>query len=128
MKKLFLFSLLNLLFLSLAFGQTDVEPIKYQPEVMPEFVGGSEAMAAFMVKNMKYPEAAQKAGTVGTIYVQFTIEKDGKVSEATVLRGGDPLLVAEALRVINSMPNWKPGQHEGKTVRTSMALPVKFEL
>ena len=128
MKKIFLFSIISLLFAGASFAQTQVEPIKYQPDVQPEFVGGMDAMLTYINKNMNYPEAAKKAGIEGTIYVQFNIEKDGKVTEAIALRGVDANLVAEALRVISAMPNWTPGEHEGKVVRTSMTLPVKFEL
>ncbi len=128
MKKIFLFSILSLLFVGASFAQTQVEPIKYQSDVQPEFVGGMDAMMSYMGENLKYPEAAKNAGIQGTIYVQLTIEKDGKVTEAIAVRGGDADLVAEALRVISEMPNWTPGQHEGKLVRTSMTLPVKFTL
>jgi periplasmic protein TonB len=128
MKKLFLLSLLSFLFVAPSFAQTEVEPIKYQPDLQPEFVGGMDALLVYMQENVVYPEAAKNAGVQGTIYVQFTIEKDGKVTEAMVMRGGDPALVTESLRVINNMPAWTAGQHEGKVVRTSMTLPVKFTL
>lgn len=97
-------------------------------EYMPEFPGGMEGILGYIAKNIKYPEEAQKKGIKGRVVAQFIVNTDGHLSDFKVLRGVDPQLDAEALRVIQSMPKWTPGKHEGKIVPVYYTLPVIFEL
>jgi TonB family protein len=105
------------------------EPVYEMVKTMPEYVGGFGALSEYLVSNIKYPEDALKKGTTGTVYISFIIENDGKISNASVLKGVDPQLDAEALRVVAGMPAWKPGLNdEGKPVNVKFVLPIKFAL
>ncbi|WP_297272859.1 energy transducer TonB [uncultured Bacteroides sp.] len=98
-------------------------------EQMPEYPnGGMAGLMQFLSKNIKYPTIAQENGTQGRVTVQFVVNKDGSIVDAKVLRGVDPYLDKEALRVINSMPKWKPGMQRGKPVRVKYTVPVMFRL
>lgn len=98
-------------------------------EQMPEFPnGGMAGLMQFLSKNIKYPTIAQENGTQGRVTVQFVVNKDGSIVDAKVLRGVDPYLDKEALRVINSMPKWKPGMQRGKPVRVKYTVSVMFRL
>jgi TonB family protein len=97
-------------------------------EQMPEYSGGEDALFAYLGKNMKYPENAKKDSISGTVYVSFVINNKGKVTDAKILRGISPLLDQEALTVIQNMPDWQPGKHEGKEVSVMYNLPVRFQL
>lgn len=104
------------------------EPVYDVVEVMPEFPGGMHALLDFIEKNIRYPEVARKNGIQGRVIVKVVIDKDGSVTEPTVIRSVDPSLDKEALRVIGLMPKWKPGMQRGKAVKVSYALPVTFKL
>lgn len=97
-------------------------------EVMPEFPGGPQALAAYVASNVAYPEAARRSGAEGTVYVHFVVATDGTVTEVKVPRPVNPELEAEAMRVVKAMPNWKPGQQAGAAVPVLMTLPVAFKL
>ena len=97
-------------------------------EQMPEFPGGIEELMNFVKKAVVYPADALKKGIQGKVYVTFVINKDGSISDAKIGRGVDPLLDAEAIRVVNSLPKWKPGRQSGKDVRVSYTLPINFAL
>jgi len=97
-------------------------------EKMPEFPGGNEAMSKFMVQNIKYPESAKKAGIQGTVYVSFIVNSEGNVTKAEIQKSVSPELDAEALRVVNTMPVWTPGEQKGEKVSVHLTLPVKFKL
>ncbi len=97
-------------------------------EEQPMFPGGMEEMMKFLQQNIKYPTEAQEQGKQGRVIVQFVVNKDGSISNDTVVRSVDPLLDAEALRVVRSMPNWIPGKQRGKEVRVRFTLPVSFRL
>ena len=97
-------------------------------EVMPEFPGGEQALFSFLRTNVHYPTVALEAGIQGTVYVKFVVMQDGRISEARILRGVSRDLDAEALRVVNAMPNWKPGVQDGKPVRVQYNLPLRFTL
>ena len=97
-------------------------------EEQPMFPGGMEEMMKFLQQNMKYPKEAQDQGKQGRVIVQFVVNKDGSISNDTIVRSVDPLLDAEALRVVRSMPNWTPGKQRGKEVRVRFTLPVTFRL
>ena len=98
-------------------------------EQMPEFPnGGMAGLMQYLSKNIKYPTIAQENGTQGRVTVQFVVNKDGSIVDAKVLRGVDPYLDKEAVRVIMGMPKWKPGMQRGKPVRavsyTHLTLPT----
>lgn len=100
----------------------------YVIEEKPEFPGGNEVLMSWIAKNIKYPEIAKENGVQGKVFVQFVIGKDGKVTDVTVIRGVDPSLDKEAVRVIQSMPPWKPGKQRGKPVKVSFQIPINFKL
>lgn len=98
-------------------------------EQMPEFPnGGMAGLMQYLSKNIKYPTIAQENGTQGRVTVQFVVNRDGSIVDAKVLRGVDPYLDKEAIRVISSMPKWKPGMQRGKAVRVKYTVPVMFRL
>ena len=98
-------------------------------EQMPEFPdGGMAGLMQYLSKNIKYPTIAQENGTQGRVTVLFVVNKDGSIVDAIVLRGVDPYLDKEALRVIGTMPKWKPGMQRGKPVRVKYTVPVMFRL
>ncbi len=96
--------------------------------VQPEFVGGMDALVKFLSENIKYPEKAKSESVSGKVYVSFIVSKSGKVKEAKVLRGVNAEIDAEALRVINAMPDWTPGTKNGETAEVTMTLPISFQL
>lgn len=97
-------------------------------EEMPEFPGGELALRTYLAQSIKYPVIAQENGVQGKVYVTFVVDKDGSISDATVARGVDPSLDQEALRVVNSLPKWKPGKQRGQPVRVSYTVPINFVL
>ena len=97
-------------------------------EQMPTFKGGDAALMKYLSENIKYPEAAEKAGEQGRVVVNFIVEKDGAVSNVKVARSVTPTLDAEAVRVIKAMPKWVPGKQDGKLVRVKYNVPVSFRL
>ena len=97
-------------------------------EEMPEFPGGIPELMTFLSKNVKYPTTAQEKGVQGRVIVQMVIEKDGSITDAKVAKGVDPLLDKEALRVVSTMPNWKPGKQRGQAVRVKYTVPISFKL
>ena len=97
-------------------------------EDQPEFPGGNEAMIEFLSNNIKYPAEATEKGIEGRVIVNYVVEKDGSISEVQIVRGVDPMLDSEAIRVVESMPNWKPGKQRGKEVRVRFTLPIIFKL
>lgn len=98
-------------------------------ENMPEFPdGGMPGLMKYLSANIRYPEAAHKAGTQGRVTVQFVVGKDGSIGNVSILRGVDPALDAEAIRVISGMPKWKPGTQKGEPVNVKYTVPVMFRL
>jgi len=97
-------------------------------ESRPEFVGGKQAMYKYLQENIKYPELAKKAGTQGTVSVDFIVEKNGEISSVKIKEGIGDGCDEEAMRVIQNMPNWTPGQQRGEAVRVAYSLPIKFNL
>ncbi len=94
----------------------------------PSFPGGKEEMLRFIERNLKYPSEAKDAGIVGTVYIAFSVDTDGSLSDFSVLRGTHSSLDEEALRIAQLMPKWEPGKNEGKVLKASSIMPVKFEL
>lgn len=97
-------------------------------EEMPEFPGGMNELLKYLAKSIKYPVIAQENGIQGRVICAFVVNRDGSIVDAEVLRGVDPSLDKEALRVINAMPKWKPGKQRGKPVRVKYTVPVTFRL
>lgn len=97
-------------------------------EQQPLFPGGHAALMKYLSENTKYPVVAQENGVQGRVTVQFVVEKDGSISDVHVLRGVDPSLDKEAVRVVKSMPRWTPGKQNGITVRVNYRVPVLFRL
>lgn len=112
------------------------EPPKHEEENMvfdiveqqPMFPGGQTALMKYLSEHTKYPVVAQENGVQGRVTVQFVVEKDGSISDVHVLRGVDPSLDKEAVRVVKSMPRWTPGKQNGINVRVNYRVPVLFRL
>ncbi len=97
-------------------------------EEMPKFPGGDAELLKFIAKSIKYPVIAQENGIQGRVICSFVVNRDGSVVDAEVLRGVDPSLDKEALRVIATMPKWTPGKQRGKPVRVKYTVPITFRL
>jgi protein TonB len=103
----------------------DTAYVEYR--VMPQFNGGMQALREYLNRNLKYPVDARKAGIEGSVRVRFMIGKDGTISDLVVTQG-HPLLIPEALRVVQKMPPWIPGKMEGELTKFTYILPVTFRL
>ena len=97
-------------------------------EVMPVFPGGQTALAQYIASHLKYPTVAQENGIQGRVFVSFVVGEDGYVEDVQVIKGVEPMLDKEALRVIQSLPRWTPGNQQGKPVRVKYTVPVTFAL
>ncbi len=97
-------------------------------EEMPQFPGGEGELLKFIARSIKYPVIAQENGIQGRVICAFVVNRDGTVVDAEVLRGVDPSLDKEALRVIGTMPKWTPGKQRGKPVRVKYTVPITFRL
>ena len=91
-----------------------------------EFPGGMSGLQEFLAKNVKYPEDCAVEGTQGKVYVEFVIEKNGKISNVKIKRGVYPSLDKESMRVIGLMPKWKPAKNRGQKVRTKYICPINY--
>jgi len=109
-------------------AQTDPTMDLSQVDVQPEFPGGMEAMYAYMLNTVQYPEQAAKDKLEGKVYVQFIVGSDGKVEDVTLRHGVRHDIDTEAMRSVASMPNWTPGQKDGHAVATRFIIPVVFAL
>jgi periplasmic protein TonB len=108
--------------------EQDEQQVFFIVEDMPEFPGGELALRKYISNAVKYPVIAQENGIQGKVYVTFVVGKDGGVQDARIARGVDPSLDKEALRVVNTLPKWKPGKQRGKPVRVSYTVPINFQL
>jgi len=97
-------------------------------EEMPAFPGGEQKLMEYVAKNIKYPQIARETGIQGRVFVGFVVEPDGSISNVKLLRGIGGGCDEEAMRVIKSLPKWKPGKQRGKAVRVSYQIPVFFKL
>ena len=98
-------------------------------EEIPQFPdGGTAGLLQYLGKNIKYPTIPQENGTQGRVTVQFVVNKDGSIVDVKVIRGVDPYLDKEAVRVISTMPKWIPGKQRGVPVRCKFTVPVTFKL
>jgi protein TonB len=102
------------------------EPPETWTEIMPEFPGGSEALNAFLTREIQYPELARNTGITGTVLIEFVVEKDGRVSNAKVKVPLFPECDKEAVRGVMAMPKWNPGKKNGRPVRCFYQVPVTF--
>ena len=148
MKKNFLFVAMSLLALVGCFGCSETaeeekavaevsmaetpsaesEKVMDVAEVMPEFPGGMKALLGFLGKNIAYPKESLEKDEQGRVVCRFVIAKDGTISDVEVVRSVSAALDNEAIRVIKSMPKWKPGMNKGKPVAVQYTLPVQFKL
>ncbi len=106
----------------------NAEKPEFGVEVMPQFPGGENALMAFIKNNLRYPHNSAKVGIEGRVIIRFVVTKTGKVSDIKVIRGLDAACDAEAVRVINLMPNWIPGIQKGKPVNVYYTLPFVYKL
>lgn len=109
----------------------EIMPIEKTPknvDIMPQFPGGEYALRSFMTSNVRYPENAQRNSIQGKVFVNFVVDRAGNAVNAKVVRRIHPLLDAEAVRVVQSLPQWIPAQQNGRNVRVSYTVPVNFVL
>jgi len=105
------------------------EEVFFIVEDMPSFQGkGQEGFREWIAQNLRYPEIAAENGISGRVYVQFAVNSKGEVVDAVVVRGVDPALDKEAIRVIMSSPKWEPGKQRGKPVKVQFTFPINFVL
>lgn len=104
------------------------ETIHVAVEENPEFPGGTAALMEYLHRNIKYPAICRENNIQGRVLVSFVVNKDGSIVDVEVVRGVNPSLDKEAVRVISQMPNWTPGRQLGRAVRVRYSLPVYFRL
>jgi TonB family protein len=110
-------------------GSDEKEDVYTKVANMPEYPGGMDALVAFLVKNIKYPEKAKKDTVTGVVHVCFIVETDGSVTHVKAKQGIGSGCDEEAVRVVSMMPKWKPGsEKDGKPVRVQFVLPINFTL
>ena len=97
-------------------------------ENMPEFPGGDAGLRKYIQNNVKYPPIAKEYNITGKVYVSFIVDKSGSVTDVKIVRGVDKSLDAEAVRVVKSLPKYKPGKQRGKAVRVMFTIPINFTL
>ncbi|HEY3402367.1 MAG TPA: energy transducer TonB [Ohtaekwangia sp.] len=97
-------------------------------EQQAEFTGGYEAMAKFLQKNLKYPAAPRRMGIEGSVFVGFVVDREGNISDISIVKGIHADCDKEAIRVVKMMPPWKPGKQNGRAVKSRFVLPIKFKL
>jgi TonB family protein len=99
-----------------------------QVDEQAEFPGGMPAFARYLQDHLKYPEAAQKVNASGKVYIQFIVQQDGNATDFTVLKSAGYGMDEEAIRVLQSIPKWEAGVHQGKKVNSRFVVPIKFEI
>ncbi len=97
-------------------------------ENMPEFPGGDAGLMKYIQNNVKYPPIAKEYNITGKVYVSFIVDKSGSVTDVKIVRGVDKSLDAEAVRVVKSLPKYKPGKQRGNAVRVMFTIPINFTL
>jgi periplasmic protein TonB len=105
-----------------------VDEIIINPEIMPEFPGGTPALFRYFAQNLRYPPQELRLGIQGTVYVGFVVERNGSISNVNIARGVSVGFDEEALRVVRNMPLWKPGKMGNSPVRVSYSVPISFKL
>ena len=106
----------------------DKNGVYKNPEVMPEFPGGTIALLEFIAKNIRYPESAKASGIEGRVICSFVVGKDGQTRDVKLVRSLDPALDKEAMRVLSEQPRWTPGRHKGESVACLFTVPVSFRI
>jgi TonB family protein len=96
--------------------------------VKASFKGGMDQYIAYFIKEVKYPETAKKQNLSGKVFVEFTVKKDGSISDSNIQKSTTEIFNKEALRVVNAMPKWNPATKEGKAVNSKMVVPIQFKL
>jgi len=114
--------------IEVAIVEDDEDVIFVVVEDPPSFPGGQAAMMRWLGDNIRYPVVAQESGIQGRVILQFVVNTDGSIVDVQVVRGVDPSLDREAVRVVNAMPRWSPGRQRGQAVRVKFTLPVVFRL
>jgi protein TonB len=105
------------------------DAIYQEVDEMPVFPDGDKALISFVSNNTSYPEAAKENGITGRVMVKFVVEKDGSVSNVEIIKSVDPLLDAEAVRVVSTLPDFSsPGKKSGNPVRVQYVIPITFAL
>ena len=109
------------------------DPVFDYAEQRPYFLGGDAAMMQWLNENIRYPVEAFQQGIQGRVVVQFIVERNGSISNVQVVENArgvvnNPYLNAEAIRIVQAMPNWQPARHGGETVRVRFTLPMTFRL
>ena len=97
-------------------------------EDMPFFPGGDAALLKFIAENVTYPPIAKENGITGVVYVSYVVDKDGSIKDVKVVRGADPFLDKEAMRVVKTLKGYKPGKQRGKPVPVQFTIPIRFVL
>ncbi len=130
MKKLVCILTMTVFSVTIAFAQkTDKsKPVFEQVDQTPEFPGGMPAMFDFIGKNLKYPKEAREKKIEGTVFLKLIVEEDGSIIETAILKSLGHGCDEELTRVVKAMPKWSPGRKDNEPVRTSLVLPVLFEL
>lgn len=128
MKKLLL--LLAFFSFQFAYAQTKdtTDMILLEAEIMPEFVGGDEAMYDYIGSNLNYPKFAKRKKMEAKVLVRFAIMQDGTTDHIEILSKTPEIFNVEVIKVIKSMPKWKPGMQDGKLVPVYYSIPVSFKL
>lgn len=108
--------------------KVDENGVYFVAEKMPEFPGGQQALMKYLSTNVQYPVEAQKNGIGGRVIVQFIIMEDGSIAQEKVMRGVEPSLDAEALRLVKQMPKWTPGTEQGEPVKVRYNVPIVFRM
>ena len=103
-------------------------PIFFIVEQMPEFPGGELELRKYIAENVNYPAVARENNIQGRVYVRFVVTTNGSVDQVSVARGVDPLLDAEAIRVVKGLPKWTPGKQRGQAVNVWYTVPINFQL
>lgn len=109
-------------------GEEDLSKILDFAETMPEFPGGQAALVSFLSKNVNYPTIAQENGIKGKVFVTFVVDENGDIYNVALARGVDASLDREAIRVVKSMPRWKPGKQGNTAVKVRYTVPINFIL
>ena len=110
------------------FEEEDYNEVFIAVETMPVFPGGDLGLMKYIQKNLKYPAIAREYNITGKVYVSYIVDEDGSVINVKIARGVDKNLDAEAVRVIRSLPKYKPGNQRGKAVKVQYTIPINFTL
>lgn len=106
----------------------DNDPVLQFADQMPQFPGGQQALMDYLRTNIRYPVEAHATQTSGRVLVSFVVKKDGSITDSKIAKSVSPSFDQEAMRVVASMPKWKPGEKDGKAVNVQFILPIVFQL